>query len=205
MLMENKILKELKHHIPFAALASIVSLIIISFWYFLSKGTFVSYNVESFELFHYAHIFFSGMASAAMFYRYRKKITYALLVGIFSTLSICMLSDIIFPYLGGLIMGFDMHFHLTVLEEPLAVFGIVILGSLIGIWRKITKLPHFLHVFLSTFASLFYLVVFGVEITVFSAVGIFAIVTFSVILPCCLSDIVLPLIFAKGGRYESHT
>lgn len=193
----NKILKELKHHIPFALFATLVSLVIISIWYLFSKTSFMNYNVASFEIFHYSHIFFSAIASSAMFFKYKNKIIRALIVGVFSTVSICVLSDILFPYLGGLILGFDMHFHLSLIQEPVPVFGAAVIGSLIGIRKKITKIPHFLHVFLSTFASLFYIVVFGASITVFSAVGIFVIVTFSVLIPCCLSDIVLPLVFIK--------
>ncbi|UCD03588.1 MAG: hypothetical protein JSW73_03550 [Candidatus Woesearchaeota archaeon] len=196
-LSENKILHELKEHIPFAIFATLIAFILVAGWYSLSESTFLSYNVESFEIFHYAHIFFSSIVSAAIFYKYKNKFAQALVVGVFSTIIICMLSDIIFPYLGGLIMRFDMHFHLTVIEEPIPVFAIAIIGSLIGIKKKVTKIPHFFHVFLSTFASLFYLVVFGPIITLTSAIGIIVIVAFSVVIPCCLSDIVLPLTFVK--------
>jgi len=193
----NKILRELKEHIPFAMLATVIALILVVVWYVLSKTTFTAYTETTFELFHSAHIFFSGIASAAMFYKYKDKFFQALAVGIFSTLTICILSDIIFPYLGGLLLGFDMHFHLSLIEEPLLIFGAVIIGSLIGIKKKVTKLPHFFHVFLTTFASLLYLVAFGASLSVIAAIGIFAIVAFSVVIPCCLSDIVLPLTFVK--------
>lgn len=191
--LKHKILHELKEHVPFTALATLISVVLFGILF----GYVGKYTESLFEVFHPAHIFFSSIVSAAIFYKYRKNALYAVVVGGVLSLFMASVSDIIFPYLGSLIFNIPISFHLPLAEMPVLIIGITILGPLIGVWRRITKIPHFLHVFISVFASLLYLFAYGSSIKIILA---FLIVFVSVIIPCCLGDIVFPLIFQYNIR-----
>ena len=191
--------RELKHHVPFTLFATVAAILLILFFkYFLEQQI----TEFMFELSHVLHIVVSSFVTAGIYYKYNKKLIPALLVGIFGAIIIGSISDIIFPWLGGNILGLHMHFHLPVIEVPAVVLGATIAGSILGIKTGFTKLPHFIHVFLSVFASLFYLLTFSgamFELTYFAAA--FFIVFISVIIPCCVSDILFPFFFI-GNRKE---
>jgi hypothetical protein len=70
-----------------------------------------------------------------------------------------------------------------------------ILGGLVGARNvgTVSYLSHAVHVLISSFASTFYFVSFGVVNWTPLVGGIFVITVVAVILPCCLSDIVLPI------------
>jgi hypothetical protein len=190
----RKILKELKEHIPFTFLAVVVSIGVVVFvkYYFVKE-----LSEEFFHFFHFSHIIVSAMVTGALYYKYKEKIINALAVGFSGALIIGSLSDIIFPYLGGLILGLDIHFHLPLVEETASVLIFAFIGSLAGVILKITKFPHFAHVFLSVFASLFYILIFSPVFVLSHFVGAFFIVFLAVIIPCCVSDIIFPLLFIK--------
>ncbi|MEE9583677.1 MAG: hypothetical protein V3W01_03340, partial [Dehalococcoidales bacterium] len=69
--------------------------------------------------------------------------------------------------------------------------------------RPATKFPHFGHVLLSTWASLFYFTAFGVAEWIPLLPFIFLFLFFAVWLPCCVSDIVFPLLFTRK-RLSPH-
>jgi hypothetical protein len=188
------ILHELKEHAPFTALAVLIAIfLVILLQYFLQ----VSLNEDVFHIAHFLHVIVSAIATAAIYYRYKKSFIKALIIGTLGALIIGSLSDVIFPYLGGLIIDSHMHFHLPIIEETFLTLGLAIFGALVGIFIKISKIPHLLHVFLSVFASLFYLLTFTSSFNLIYFIIVFFIVFLAVILPCCLSDIAFPLFFCK--------
>jgi hypothetical protein len=75
------------------------------------------------------------------------------------------------------------------------IIGIALLGSIIGIFSGLTKIPHFLHVGISVFASLFYLLAFSQTFNIPYFIATFFIVFIAVIIPCCISDILYPFFF----------
>lgn len=184
------IITELKHHIPFTIIATMIA---VAFIFISQKINFSSL----FFVIHPLHIFFSAIVSSAIFYKYKKNIIQALMIGILSSLFIGTLSDIIFPYLGGIIFQLDISFHLPIIEEPITILLVSVLGGIIGVKTKVTELPHFLHVFLSIFASLLYLIAFSTITTPIQYLISFVIVFVAVLIPCCISDIILPLLFLK--------
>lgn len=185
---------ELKHHLPFTAFATLVAIIIVVlFQYLLQKQ--ISENL--FEIFHPLHVIASSIVTAGIFYKYKSKIIPALLIGITGSIIIGSLSDIILPWLGGNILGLGTSFHLLLIEKPVLILAVAIIGSSIGISAKTTKIPHFIHVFLSVFASLFYLLAFSPDFNLLYFIGTFLIVLISVIIPCCISDILFPFFFLK--------
>ena len=114
-----------------------------------------------------------------------------------SAILVGSLSDVIFPYLGAQIISLQPKFHLPILEQPLLILGSALLGSLAGIKLKTTKIPHTFHVFLSVFASLFYLMAYTTNFTLIHFFLSIIVVSIAVIIPCCVSDILLPFFFLK--------
>jgi len=196
--MENrikKIIHELEHHSPFTFSASLIAVILV--FIILKTSNFVI-SSSLFEAAHLIHLFASAIVSAAIFYKYKSNFLQALLIGITGAILIGSLSDVFLPYLGGVIFNLKTKFHLPLIEEPILVLSIVIIGSLAGIKTKLTKLPHFIHVFLSVFAGLFYLLVFSTSLTILNYILIFVIVFITVLIPCCLSDIIFPFLFLEN-------
>jgi len=191
--MKHEILNELREHIPFTAAATLVAVVITAF--LLIKENLISHAVSLFYIFHPLHIFFSSIVSAAIFYKYKKKIFLALISGIIIAVAIGSISDIIFPYLGSSLFNIPISFHLPVIESPFLILGITFLGSTIGIIVRRTKFSHFVHVLISIFASLLYIFAYSTEFSFLTIILIFIITSISVIIPCCLSDIVFPIIF----------
>jgi len=183
---------ELKHHLPFTFFATISGIAIVLLIQFLLK---ITISTQAFEILHPLHVIVSGAASAAIFYRYRKNFLYTIFVGIISSVVIGTFSDILLPYFGALLFGFHPEFHLPIFNEPLLILGSATFGSIIGIYTKLTKLPHSLHVFISVFASLFYLLAFTGTLTIFHLILSVIIVSLAVVVPCCVSDILIPFFF----------
>ncbi|GAF68508.1 unnamed protein product, partial [marine sediment metagenome] len=74
-------------------------------------------------------------------------------------------------------------------------------GIAVAYFKPKTKLPHAGHVLLSVFASLFHIImamagVITIQLMILSAIFIFI----AVIMPCCLSDIIFPLLFVKKTK-----
>ncbi|MFC1842564.1 hypothetical protein ACFLYU_02825 [Candidatus Dependentiae bacterium] len=206
---------ELICHLPYAIFSVAFCLIILCF---LSYFTF-NYHVEPavlknsssilFHGFHFIHILFSVTGSLITFYRFSKGIIKGMLVGAFSALIFCPLSDALMPYLAGRILGVKMVFHFCILHEyqnilPFVVAGIIN-GLALGMLDR-SKLSaysfgsHFLHILVSAFASMFYLVSFGM-IHWHSQIGmIFIFLVIAVVIPCILSDIITPMTFARVDK-----
>lgn len=185
---------ELRHHAPFTAFATVIAiLVVLLIQYYFKK----SLSEDLFEIFHPLHIIASSIVSVGIFYKYKSNIFYATLVGISGAIIIGSLSDIILPWFGGNLLTIKITFHLPLIEKPLLIIGSALIGSSLGIITKITKIPHFIHIFLSVFASLFYLLAFSSGITFFYFIAVFFIVLVAVIIPCCTSDIIFPFFFLK--------
>ncbi len=189
----KKVVHELKHHIPFTIIATFFAVLLV----FLTQK--INYS-SLFFVIHPLHIFASAIVSSAIFYKYKKNFVQAIIIGVISSISIGSLSDIIFPYLGGIIFQLKTTFHLSLIEEPFKIIGIAIFGSFVGIFTRWTKFPHFIHVFLSVFGSLLYLIAFSSISTIFHFAIAFLVVFFAVLIPCCISDIVIPMLFLKNKR-----
>lgn len=192
----KKVFSELKHHIPFTFGATLIAILFV--WILYQENILVSESI--FHIVHPLHLFASSMVSAAIFYKYKQNFVQAFFVGIISAIFIGSLSDIILPYLGSTIIQLKTNFHLPLIEKPFLIFSTVILGSTIGIATKFTKFPHFIHVFLSIFASLFYILAFSSQINLVYFILISFIIFIAVFIPCCVSDIIFPLLFIKKRK-----
>jgi len=190
----KELIHELKHHAPFTAFATIIAiLVILLIQYYFNKS--ISENL--FEIFHPLHIIASSMVTAGIFYKYKPKILYSILIGMGGAIILGSMSDIILPWLGGNLLTLNTSFHLPLIEKPLIILSSALIGSTMGTVTRTTRMPHFIHVFLSVFASLFYLLAFSSGITLFYFIVIFFIILIAVIIPCCVSDILFPFLFLK--------
>jgi len=187
----KELIHELKHHLPLTSVATILAIAIV----IIFNQTSFDLSEKIFEGFHFAHIFLASVVASAMFYRYKSKLFFSLFVGVLSSVIFGSVSDVIFPYLGAFVFNLKPEFHLPLIEEPILILGIGIFGGLSGIFLRITKLPHFLHVGISVLASMFYLVIYTSQINLFFILLSFILVVVSVVLPCCIGDIVLPFLF----------
>ena len=192
----DTILEELKHHLPLTLTVSLFAGVLVALIFIFDLGMGIFFG-EMFEIIHPAHILVSAAASAAIFRKYKKSVFFAGVIGIIGAILIGSISDVLLPWVAGNLFSLETSLHLPILEEPLLILGIAIIGSLIGIYIGLFKLNHLLHVFLSVFASLFYLLAFSVEISVLAVLAISLVVFLVVYVPCCISDIIFPILFIK--------
>jgi len=72
------------------------------------------------------------------------------------------------------------------------------IGTLTGLG---TKYQHAVHVLISTLASLFYLMAFGVVDWLPMFPLVFVVLFIAVWVPCCASDIMFPLLFVRKEKH----
>jgi len=204
--MLRRIARELKDHAPFTALGAITGIIIMVIIVFAKVPDGVS-RIAFYSL-HPLHIVLSAIVTTAMYRRYGSgKIWAAILIGYIGSIGIATLSDAAIPYLGGTLLGVKMEFHIPFIEtEKMPVIGIAkwqlvnsaaLAGIILGYLRPTTKIPHYGHVFLSTWASMFYFTAFGTAWWIPLLPFIFLFLFLAVWIPCCTSDIVFPLLFGR--------
>ena len=190
----NPISKELLRHAPFTAFGAITGIVIMFFTVQLSQDT----SEQIFYALHPIHVVLSALVTAGIYRLHNGKGVSVFLIGYIGSIGIATISDILFPYLGGVLLGAEMEFHLGFIEKWWLVNPLAFLGITIAYWKPTTEFPHAGHVLLSTWASLFYLTAFG-GATAWTSVlpFVFLILFLSVWFPCCLSDIIFPLLFVK--------
>ena len=159
---------------------------------------------DIFHVFHPIHVLFSATATTAMFRRYDKKIYKAAIVGAAGALGVCAISDIFFPYIGGLVSGVEMDLHVCLVENPMTIIPFAVFGIVVGLFaadvfaeRKSTIFSHSGHIFISTMASLLYLTAYGFSDWMGEMFAVFLILILAVFIPCCISDIIFPLLFVN--------
>ncbi|MBA7604587.1 hypothetical protein ES703_11712 [subsurface metagenome] len=207
--MLKRIASELKEHVPFTALGAASGIIIMLIIIFGNVPSNVSH--AAFYSLHPVHVVLSALVTTAMYRKYGgRKIWAAVLIGYSGSIGIASLSDAIMPYLGGALLGIEIEFHLPFIEaEKMPFIGIetwklvnsaALTGIIIGYLKPTTKIPHSGHVLLSTWASLFYFTAFGIARWFPLLPFIFLFLFLAVWLPCCVSDIAFPLLFARKKK-----
>ncbi len=147
---------------------------------------------------HPIHILLSALVTTAMYKRYGKgKIWVSLVIGYCGPVGIATISDVIIPYLEGASLNFSIEFHLPFIEEWWLVNPMAFIGIAIGYWKQTTKVPHWGHILTSTWASLFYFTSFATADWLPMLPVMFLFLFIAVWIPCCVSDIVFPLLFVR--------
>jgi len=192
----DTIFRELWHHAPFTLSASILAgiLVIILFASGLADNSTLR---ELFEIAHPLHVLVSAAATAAIYNKYKKSVFNGILIGVVGAILIGTISDILLPWIAGNLFSLHTHLHLPIVEKPLVIIGVAIIGSLFGIYAGMFRVNHSIHIFLSVFASFFYLLAFSIELSLFAILANSLIVFLAVYIPCCVSDIVFPILFIK--------
>ncbi len=201
--MFRRIASEFARHIPFTALGAITGIIIMVIIVFGNVPASISQT--TFYTLHPLHVILSALVTTALYKKYSSgKIWATILIGYFGAIGIATISDAIIPYLGGALPGVKMEFHLPFIEKWWLINPLALIGIAIGYLRPTTKIPHFGHVLLSTWASLFYFTAFGVAYWLPLLPAVFLFLFVAVWIPCCLSDIVFPLLFIRKVATPEH-
>ena len=190
---------ELKNHAPFTLFGALTGIVLMLLFRNLEHDT----NQTMFYIFHPAHVVLSAMVTASIFQLHtkRRKFIVVLLIGFFGSLGIATVSDSLIPYIGEVLLGLHAHSHIGFIEGWYIVNPAAVLGVLIAYFWPKTKFPHAGHVLLSTWASSFHiLMALGSGISVLIWIVIFVFLFIAVWLPCCVSDIVFPLLFVKTEK-----
>ena len=206
--MLKDIPNELKAHAPFAAFGALTGIAIMGAIAYADLPPATSSTM--FWTLHPLHVLLSALVTAAI-YRLHGKGDFGgtVLVAYLGSVGIATLSDSIIPYVGESLLGLpNKGIHFGFIEKWWLVNPLAFAGIAIACFHPQTQFPHAGHVLLSTWASLFHMTMaLGERVDVLTMGLITVFLFLAVWVPCCTSDIVFPLLFAKkpgrvvrGGR-----
>jgi len=209
---------ELMCHLPHAVFSVATSLIIASFVTYFSVG-FTNQAIACngahmlFHAFHFMHILFASTGTVITFRRFSKNIWKMIAVGTICPIVFCALSDIVIPYIAGRLLGVAMDFHICFYSELINVVPFLCMGIINGFAMSYhtqshgayANFSHMSHIFVSSLAATFYLMSHGF-IDWYLQIGmVFVFLVIAVVVPCTLSDIVVPITVARAGNtHEKH-
>ncbi|MBN1161891.1 MAG: hypothetical protein JXA17_08090 [Dehalococcoidales bacterium] len=211
--MLKRIGVELLHHIPFTAAGAAIgigAMVLVTVF-----NTPMNVSEALFYTFHPLHVIFSAMVTTAIFRKHEnRKLWLVVIVGYVGSIGIATFSDAIIPFLEGKSLQIAMEFHLPFIStEIMPYFNVphwvivnsaAVIGIAIGYFKFATRLPHLVHVLISTWASLFGFTAFGTADWLPLLPIIFVFLFLAVWIPCCASDIVFPLLWVKGEPAHEH-
>jgi len=201
--MWKLIKQELIHHAPFTVVGALLGIALMVV--FQSVPYKIAY--DAFYVLHPLHVVLSALVTTSMYQLHKcdelgKKcsIWALLLIGYFGSIGIATLSDSVIPYLGESLLNMPhREMHVGFIEKWWLVNPMAFLGIGIAYFWPQTKFPHGAHVLISTWASLFHVIMaIGSPLSLGVYISIFAFLFLAVWLPCCASDIVFPLLFVKN-------
>jgi len=200
--MKNKVkavIVELKTHVPFTLFGAVTGILCMLLFRNLAHNT--AHNI--FYVLHPSHVILSAMVTASMFRLHNRKAKFLLIliIGYVGSVGIATVSDSLIPYLGEVLLGMHAHAHVGFIEGWYIVNPAAISGVMIAYFWPRTKFPHAGHVLLSTWASSFHMIMAmdGAVSAACIAVS-FLFLFLAVWLPCCISDIVFPLLCINQGK-----
>ena len=198
--MIRQILEELKNHSPFTLFGTLTGIIIMLILHNINIPSKASHTI--FYTLHPIHVLLSALVTASMYELHTRgkcNLWILIIIGYIGSIGIATLSDSIIPYIGETLLNLpNKGIHLGFIEKWWLVNPLAFIGILIAYFRPMTKFPHSGHVLLSTWASLFHIIMaLGSSPSLSSYIVIFFFLFISVWIPCCISDIVFPLLFVK--------
>jgi len=212
----NLVTLEFTRHLPYTTVGSLIAM--AGVWWFgaqqLHAGqaeTLFTQSRSLFHLFHPLHVCLSAIATTSLSWRYDRQVARAILIGALGTIVPCGLSDYVFPYLGGVVFGQTMEWHVCLTDHPQVFWPFLALGILGGFLAEKRLagshlFSHGAHVLISSTASLLYLISFGFTSWMVDARFVFpafATIVLAVWVPCCISDIVVPV--STAHRFHAHS
>jgi len=198
----SKIIHELKEHSPFTMFGAMTGIVLMMVFRRLPHET----AHQIFYVFHPMHVFLSAIVTAAIYRQHQCRTAggcpvfwQVLLVGFIGAVGIGTLSDCLIPFWGETLLDLPhRHAHIGFIEKWWLVNPIAVAGILVAYYKPTTKFPHAGHVLISTWASLFHMLMAADHAHPVSYFGIFIFLFLAVWLPCCLSDIIFPLLFVRN-------
>ena len=208
--MLKQISTELRHHAPFTTFGAITGILIMIFSQKLPKET--SFHI--FYILHPMHVVLSAMVTASIYKLHecqcisgkclmgKCNLWKLFFIGYLGSIGIATISDSVIPYLGEVMLGMpNRGIHIGFIEKWWLVNPLAIAGVLFAYLKPTTKFPHAGHVLFSTWASLFHiLMAMSAGLNWISYVVVFLFLFLAVWVPCCVSDIVFPLMFVKEKK-----
>lgn len=218
------VLAELKNHAPFTLFGAFTGILCMLLFKNLDNST----SLRLFQVFHPTHVALSAIVTSSLYSVYKKKtsLLVLLIIGYFGSVGVATLSDCILPFYGETLLGVAVpsehsqttnseqepaggnkrpDIHLGFIEEWYIVNPAAILGILIAFYLPRTKFPHAGHILISTWASSFHILMNTHSVlSPQLLIGIFVVLFISVWVPCCVSDIVFPMLFVKPGEFHMH-
>lgn len=207
--MLKTIFAELRIHAPFTIFGAISGVVLM--WAFKNMPEEMAHR--AFYTFHPLHVVLSALVTSSMYQRhkcpdspFKCNMWVLLMIGYFGSVGIATLSDSVIPFLGEALLGLpNRHPHIGFIEEWYIINPAALIGIAIGYFRPNTKFPHSGHVLLSTWASLFHVIMaLGGELYWYTYLVIFLFLFVAVWLPCCISDIVFPLLFIGNKDRKNY-
>jgi hypothetical protein len=212
MMKIRRIAEELKKHSPFTFIGALSGIAVALLFRTVSSDT--AYSL--FYVFHPTHVVLSALVTASL-YRIKKRHTEKktvnvwalLLIGYTGSIGIATLSDSIIPFIGELLLDLpNKGVHLGFIEEWWLVNPLALAGVAIAYFVPRTRFPHAGHVLVSTWASTFHILMASdrnMPVGYYFVAFVFLFI--AVWIPCCVSDIVFPLMFVKteaNRRHDAH-
>lgn len=196
--------EELLCHFPYALFSVALSIVVLSLISY--TGLKIKESRQLFHSFHFIHILFSATGALLIFRKYSSSWYGSLIAGFGIPIVFCTLSDSLFPFIGGWYLGLDMELHWCFVNHLSTVLPFLIMGVFNGYVVSLhdsgkrlyySTTSHFLHILFSSLASLFYIVSYGFHAWNKHIGFIFIMLLLAVLIPCTLSDIVVPMWFAR--------
>jgi hypothetical protein len=202
--MKAKVIaSELKEHAPFTAFGTVTGIVIMAAFIQFQISREISSGL--FWTLHPLHVLVSALVTTAM-YRLHSNGRFwpTLIIGYVGSVGIATLSDSLIPFAGEWLLNMPHRgIHLGFIEKWWLVNPLAFAGIAIGYINPKTKFSHAVHVFLSTWASLFHIMMaIGTTIDVVTAILVAVFLFLAVWVPCCTSDIVFPLLWTKNNKGE---
>jgi hypothetical protein len=217
---ESSLRDELACHLPYAAFSLAVGFVIISFMHFIAllsdahstiwhKG----YHVL-FHSFHYLHLIFAVTGTLVTYFRFARSLITGIIISLIFPAIFCTLSDVALPSLASNILGVSMQLHICFfkIHDLLNLLPFMIMGLITGLALRrhsesalmfLSLGSHFVHILISSLAAIFYVVSNGFYAWPKSMGLLFFLLVLAVVIPCTLSDIVIPMYFARYQRKKN--
>jgi hypothetical protein len=198
-------------HLPYAIFSVALGFVLLSTFYFIGlalpseRMAAHGYHIL-FHSFHYLHIVYAVVGTFVTFSRFSSNLLGGLLLSTLSPMFFCTLSDVMLPALAGRFLGVAMDVHICFWGELHNVIPLMLMGLIGGVALRrhnestlnfFSLGSHFFHILISSLASLFYMVSYGFD-QWHSMMGLlYLFLVVAVVVPCTISDVVVPLFFAR--------
>lgn len=204
---------EIVSHFPYAVFSVALGLIgaaILDYFSFGATPQVVAKGMHTlFHAFHFMHIVFAATGAMLTFFRHSNETIKGFVICSLSTVIFCITSDVLLPYIAGTLFGVPMKLHICFVSELSNVLPFLAIGTFNG-WLlaqhgkhmhdTYSLWSHFAHIFVSSIAALLYTISHGFNGWSHHMGMLFLLLIIAVVIPCTLSDVVIPLFFAKDKK-----